>query len=612
MYRRDHLSGPFFAQVWQLWCASLHAHTRRADAARGTSSLRGREEMLPEEVRAAAAAEGLELVPSSSNETGFKGVCKKHGKYYEAQIRENGMKLHLGKFPSPEEAALCYARHVGAKRAAAEAAEARVAVPRPLTADEARAAAAAEGLELVPSAIGEMGFRGVRMNQGKYKAQITENGVQIHLGTFATPEEAALCYARRAGAERAAAEAAEARVPVPKPLTPDEARAAAAVEGLELVHSSYSETGFRGVTRNGSKYIANKRENRTQRYLGTFATPEEAALYYARHIGAKRAAAEAAEARVAVPQPLTPDEARAAAAAEGLELVPSSSNESGFKCVVEHDGRYQAQIWEKGKRRYVGSFATPEEAALCYARRVGAERAATEAAEARVAVPEPLTADEARAAAAAEGLELVPSSSGEMGFRGVTRNGSKYNASIRANGPQRHLGIFATPEEAALCYARYVGAKRAAAEAAKARVAVPQPLTPDEARAAAVAEGLELVPSSSSESGYKGVRINIGRYRAEIKENGKHRYLGMFTTPEEAALCYARYIGAARAAAEAAQARGEGPRPLTADEARAAAAAEGLQLVPSSSGESGFKGVAKHRGKYSAHIRCRLMAPDDL
>ena len=108
------------------------------------------------------------------------------------------------------------------------------------------------------------------------------------------------------------------------------------------------------------------------------------------------------------------------------------------------------------------------------------------------------------------------------------------------------------------------------------------------------------------------MRINIGRYRAEIKENGKHRYLGMFTTPEEAALCYARYIGAARAAAEAAQARGEGPRPLTADEARAAAAAEGLQLVPSSSGESGFKGVAKHRGKYSAHIRCRLMAPDDL
>jgi hypothetical protein len=568
--------------------------------------------MLPEEVRAAAAAEGLELVPSSSNETGFKGVCKKHGKYYEAQIRENGMKLHLGKFPSPEEAALCYARHIGAGRAAAEAAEARVAVPRPLTADEARAAAAAEGLELVPSAIGEIGFRGVRMNQGKYKAQITENGMQIHLGTFATPEEAALSYARRAGAERAAAEAAEARVPVPRPLTPDEARAAAAAEGLELVPSSYSETGFRGVTRNGSKYIANIRENGTQRYLGTFATSEEAALCYARHIGAKRAAAGSAEARGEGPRPLTADEARAAAAAEGLELVPSSSNETGFKGVAEHYGRYQGQIWENGKRRYVGSFATPEEAALCYARRIGAERAAAEAAEARGEGPRPLTADEARAAAATERLELVPSSSSETGFRGVTRNGSKYNASITENGPLRNLGMFATPEEAALCYARHAGAERAAAEAAQARGEGPQPLTADEARAAAAAEGLELVPSSSGETGFKGVRKHSGRYKAHIKEKGKHRYLGVFSTPEEAALCYARYIGAERAAAEAAQARGEGPRPLTADEARAEAAAEGLDLVPSSSNETGFKGVTKHRGKYSAHIRCRLMASDDL
>jgi hypothetical protein len=52
-----------------------------------------------------------------------------------------------------------------------------------------------------------------------------------------------------------------------------------------------------------------------------FATPEEAALRYARHVGAERAAAEAAEARVEGPQPLTADEARAA---EGLELVPDS------------------------------------------------------------------------------------------------------------------------------------------------------------------------------------------------------------------------------------------------------------------------------------------------
>ena len=146
-------------------------------------------------------------------------------------------------------------------------------------------------------------------------------------------------------------------------------------------------------------------------------------MYYARHVGAERAAAEVAEARVKGPEPLTADEARAAAAAEGLELVPSSSNETGFRSVVKHGGKYKVQIRENGKTRHLGIFATPEEAALCYARHIGAERAAARAAEARVKGREPLTAyearAEARAASAAEGLELVPSSCNERGSKGV-------------------------------------------------------------------------------------------------------------------------------------------------------------------------------------------------
>eukprot|EP00900_Chrysochromulina_parva_P011613 jgi/Chrpa1/20452/Chrysochromulina_OHIO_Genome00003064-RA len=198
------------------------------------------------------------------------------------------------------------------------------------------------------------------------------------------------------------------------------------------------------------------------------------------------------------------DEVRAAATAEGLELVPSSSNETGFKCVAKQvsGGKYVAQInksHKNGKQRYLGRFATPEEAALCYARHIGAERAAAEAAEARAAEPEPLTADEARAAAAAvraaaaaEGLELVPSFSCETGFKGAHKRGGKYEACIREDGKQRYLGRFATPEEAALCYARHIGAERAAAEAAEARGEGLEPLKADEARAAAAAKGLEL------------------------------------------------------------------------------------------------------------------------
>jgi hypothetical protein len=519
-------------------CYARHVWEERAAFAAAEMRGKGPRPLSADEVKEAAAAEGLELVPSLTNESGFKGVCKSYGKY-AVGVKENGVRIHLGTFATPEEAALCYARRAGAERAAAEAAQARGEGPQPLTADEARAAAAAEGLELVPSSSSETGFKCVVNGRGNFRVSFYVNGKQRRLGSFATPEEAALCYARRAGAERSAVEAAQARGEGPQPLTADEARAAAAAEGLELVPSAIS---FRGVSKHRGKYKAALRCSGKMRHLGIFATPEEAALCYARHIGAGRAAAEAAEARVAVPRPLKANEARASAAAEGLELVPSSSGETGFRGVFKHNGRYQGQIWENGKRRYVGSFATPEEAALCYARRAGAERAAAEAAQARGEGPRPLTADEARAAAAAEGLELVPSSSNETGFKGVTKNSGKYRAELKCSGKRYHLGMFPSPEEAALCYARHIGAERSAAEAAQARVERPRPLTADEARAAAAAEGLELVPSTSGETGFKAVCNRSGRYTTETWENGKKRHLGAFATPEEAALCYARHV----------------------------------------------------------------------
>jgi hypothetical protein len=76
----------------------------------------------------------------------------------------------------------------------------------------------------------------------------------------------------------------------------------------------------------------------------------------------------------------------------------------------------------------------------------------------------------------------------------------------------------------------------------------------EEVRAAAAAEGLELEPSWNSQSGYKGVRTGIhkGRYTVELRRYGTHpekRYLGSFATAEEAALQYARYMGAERAKA---------------------------------------------------------------
>ena len=834
--------------------AAAETAAAEAAAAEAAASMEGPRPLTADEVRALAELEGLELVRSSRNRTGFKGVFLKRGKY-QSEVKENGKLRYLGSFATPEEASLHYARRVGAERAVAEASEARNADQHPpLTADEAKAAAAAEGLALVPSSSSETGFKGVRNSHGKYRVQIRENGSIRYFGTFTTPEEAALHYARRVGAERAVAEASEARnADQHPPLTADEAKAAAAANGLELVLSSRSETGFKGVTKNGDKYQVMIRENGSKRYLGTFVTPEEAALRYARHIGLVRAAIEAAEARgegplkgpqplaadearesvatealalvpsssmegpsrlleadkvraaeprsnapgkarappvrpsydssddeegaprrhdvreqeelliafnatvgcetsydelhrsaasheagidygenaadiaaanmtdhvaataenlhapagaaataaaaaaqdggamllwnkvaamkvaelresltrrgldkrgrtgalaerlltalaaeaVAVPaeeeeeeptvaeavaaeapaaeasaaetaaaetaasmegpRPLTAVEARAAAQTEGLELVLSPSNQTGFKCVSKRWGRHQVMIRENGSKRSLGTFVTPEEAALCYARHIGPVRAVIEAAEVRIAAPQPLTAAEARAAAATEGLALVLSNN-QTGFKGVSNKLGKYTAQIQWNGSVRYLGIYATPEEAALRYARHIGPVRAAIEAAEVRlrremrIAAPQPLTAAEARAAAVVEGLELVLSSRSETGFKGVcKSRCNKYCVQIHEEDATRRLGIFATQEEAALCYARYVGAEQAAAEASEARLAVTKPLTAEEARAAAATEGLALVPSSSNESGFRGVVrKQSGKFQA------------
>ena len=95
---------------------------------------------------------------------------------------------------------------------------------------------------------------------------------------------------------------------------------------------------------------------------------------------------------------------RSQAEAEGLTLLVAD-NKTGHFCVyLDNPGRpkpYQAKVNRGGKQVHLGSFATAEEAALCIARspegRAAAERAAAAA---------PLTSEEARQQALAEGLTL--------------------------------------------------------------------------------------------------------------------------------------------------------------------------------------------------------------
>ena len=157
-----------------------------------------------------------------------------------------------------------------------------------------------------------------------------------------------------------------------------------------------------------------------------------------------------------------PGRALEAAQAEELTLVTSLRNATGYRGVTYNPRckarPYELSVTQNSKSVYVGSYATAEEAALDYARRLGPEKSAAEAAPL-------MTADEALAAAEAEGLTLRMSAKSATRYEAVRH---KPNAKTRPyevqlqgaqQGSKRGLGMYATPEEAALVYARWLHAE---------------------------------------------------------------------------------------------------------------------------------------------------------
>eukprot|EP00964_Phaeocystis_antarctica_P045917 scaffold26470_cov60-Phaeocystis_antarctica.AAC.2 len=321
---------------------------------------------------AQATAEGLTLVVAE-NTTGYFGVYLiKPGqpKPFQARVWRGGKTASLGCFATAEEAALCVARSPEGQAAAQKAAATPPPAP-PLTSEEARQQAQAEGLTLLV-AENTTGYFGVSLNQpGRpkpYQAHVWRGGKDVHLGSFATAQEAALCVARSPEGQAAAQKAAATPPPAP-PLTSEEARQQAQAEELTLLKVNNNKTGYFGVHLNPGRpkpYEARvKRGGRTV-HLGTFATAEEAALC----IAWSPEGQEAAQRPVAAPL-LTSEEARQQAQAEGLTLRVAD-NKTGYLGVklnqTSKSKPFVAQVRRGGKQVHLGSFATAQEAALCVAR----------------------------------------------------------------------------------------------------------------------------------------------------------------------------------------------------------------------------------------------------
>ena len=203
-----------------------------------------------------------------------------------------------------------------------------------------------------------------------------------------------------------------------------------------------------------------------------------------------------------------------------------------------------------------------------------------------------MTEPEAIAIAASEGLELARAQC-TTGFRGVRCKASKetvggasrYEVLMQFDGEKTSGGrLFSSAAEAALCFARLHAA-------AAAQRLEPPKLSEAEVLRMAEAEGLELVRSTKNPTGYRGVdtqpaqqrdfathtcktpdkcwtckpfRVERpGHFTAPGEPNHGERWLGAFSTPWEAALCYTRHCEVRR------QARAEAERATQEEEQRA-------------------------------------------
>lgn len=191
----------------------------------------GANDLSAEAALAAAAAEGLTLVPAI-NTSGYKRVHL--GGAGGPTCRRFQLDLHpspnVGYFRSAEAAALTYARTLGIEgsKAKAEKAAQRMAsfasfseIIRQLEyvgAQDALAIAEAEGMTLVRSARATSGFKHVRSLENKKIAKrfrlSAVKGTRVVIeGNFMSAEAAAVAYVRHVGVDVAAAEAVAEKGP---------------------------------------------------------------------------------------------------------------------------------------------------------------------------------------------------------------------------------------------------------------------------------------------------------------------------------------------------------------------------------------------------------------
>jgi hypothetical protein len=193
--------------------------------------------------------------------------------------------------------------------------------------------------------------------------------------------------------------------------------------------------------------------------------------------------------------------------------------ETYFGVVKTSSGKYKAAIKIDGKNKYLGSsFKTAKQAAKAHDK----EAIKLRRPFSKLNYPK-------KAPVGYTPIQKALQSTNTVGYRGVYKtNGKKYQAQIKIDGKNSHIGTYETAKEAAIAH------DRAILKANKSTTLLNFP---------GMVHNLDVEPKPKkykrSSTGYRGVvKRGSGRFQVQITISGRRKHIGGFVTAKDAALAY--------------------------------------------------------------------------
>jgi hypothetical protein len=192
-------------------------------------------------------------------------------------------------------------------------------------------------------------------------------------------------------------------------------------------------SGFRGVTRHGTKFLAAVCVNKKSKFLGLFENIEEAAVAH-----------DQAAVKLNLPkEKLNWPDGYPEEILKNRKRKLRATNSTGYNGVRKCQKRFRVTLHINKKLTHLGVYDTAEEAAVVY------DQAVIKHDLPRIKLNYPNGCPDIN-------VKRILPKKNSTGYRGVYKSGPKFQARISIDGKQTHLGLYDTPKEAALEYDRAI------------------------------------------------------------------------------------------------------------------------------------------------------------